>query len=74
LSRDLAQDKIAQDLRSGVDGRLTHFETVDAHLETQAQNIEKDIYVCWVLDFLFNRRILRFGALAGARRPSLRSC
>ena len=25
-------------------------------METQAQNIEKDLYVCWVLDFLFNRR------------------
>lgn len=61
-------------LRSGVDERRTHFETVAAHLETRAQNIEKDLYVRWVLDILFNRRILRFGALAGARRPSLRSC
>jgi len=22
----------------------------------RAENIEKDLYVCWVLDFLFNRR------------------
>ena len=43
-------------LRSTVDDRRTLFETVAAHLETQAQNIEKDLYVCWVLDFLFNRR------------------
>lgn len=43
-------------LRSSVDERRTLFETVAAHLETQAQNIEKDLYVCWVLDFLFNRR------------------
>jgi len=43
-------------LRSSVDERRTLFETVAAHLETQAANIEKDLYVCWVLDFLFNRR------------------
>jgi hypothetical protein len=43
-------------LRSSADERRTLFETVAAHLETQAQNIEKDLYVCWVLDFLFNRR------------------
>ena len=44
-------------LRSSVDERRALFETVAAHLETQAQNIEKDLYVCWVLDFLFNRRV-----------------
>ncbi|MCP3477891.1 nucleotidyl transferase AbiEii/AbiGii toxin family protein (plasmid) [Bradyrhizobium sp. CCGUVB1N3] len=43
-------------LRSSVDERRTLFETVAAHLETEAQNIEKDLCVCWVLDFLFNRR------------------
>ena len=43
-------------LRSSVDERRTLFETVAAHLDTQAMNIEKDLYVCWVLDFLFNRR------------------
>lgn len=43
-------------LRSSVDERRTLFETVAAGLETQAQNVEKDLYVCWVLDFLFNRR------------------
>ena len=43
-------------LRSSVDDRRALFETVAAHLETQAQNVEKDLYVCWVLDFLFNRR------------------
>ena len=43
-------------LRSSVDERRTLFETVAAHLGTQAPNIEKDLYVCWVLDFLFNRR------------------
>ena len=43
-------------LRSSVDERRTLFETVAAHLGTQAANIEKDLYVCWVLDFLFNRR------------------
>lgn len=43
-------------LRSSVDERRTLFETVATHLETQAANIEKDLYVCWVLNFLFNRR------------------
>ncbi len=43
-------------LRASVDERRTLFETVAAHLGTQAPNIEKDLYVCWVLDFLFNRR------------------
>lgn len=43
-------------LHSSVDERRTLFETVAAHLATQAPNIEKDLYVCWVLDFLFNRR------------------
>lgn len=43
-------------LRSSVDDRRTLFSTVAAYLETEAQNIEKDLYVCWVLDFLFNRR------------------
>lgn len=43
-------------LRSSVDDRRTIFSTVAAYLETEAHNIEKDLYVCWVLDFLFNRR------------------
>ncbi|GEC17459.1 nucleotidyl transferase AbiEii/AbiGii toxin family protein [Nitrobacter winogradskyi] len=43
-------------LRSSVDDRRALFDTVAAHLETQAANIEKDLYVCWALDFLFNRR------------------
>lgn len=34
----------------------TLFETVAAALKTQAQNVEKNLYVCWVLGFLFNRR------------------
>ncbi len=43
-------------LRSSVDERRALFETAAAHLGTQAANVEKDLYVCWVLDFLFNRR------------------
>lgn len=43
-------------LRSSADERRTLFETVAADLQTQAANVEKDLYVCWVLDFLFNRR------------------
>ncbi len=43
-------------LRSSVDERRALFEATAAHLATQAANVEKDLYVCWVLDFLFNRR------------------
>lgn len=50
------QQTFIEILRSSVDERRTLFETVAAHLETQAPNIEKDLYVCWVLDFLFNGR------------------
>jgi hypothetical protein len=44
-------------LRSNADERRAIFETAAAHLKTQAQNVEKDLYVCWVLDFLFHRRM-----------------
>jgi len=50
------QQTFIEILRSSVDERRALFETVAAQLETQAANIEKDLYVCWVLDFLFNRR------------------
>lgn len=44
-------------LRSSIDDLRALFSTAAAHLETRAENIEKDLYVCWVLDFLFNRRL-----------------
>lgn len=43
-------------LRSSADERRALFSAVASDLETRAENIEKDLYVCWVLDFLFNRR------------------
>lgn len=43
-------------LRSSADERRALFSTAASDLETRAENIEKDLYVCWVLDFLFNRR------------------
>ncbi|NTJ11725.1 nucleotidyl transferase AbiEii/AbiGii toxin family protein [Rhizobium lusitanum] len=43
-------------LRSSAEERRALFETVASDLQTRAENIEKDLYVCWVLDFLFNRR------------------
>lgn len=43
-------------LRSTADERRALYSTVAADLKTRAENIEKDLYVCWVLDFLFNRR------------------
>jgi hypothetical protein len=43
-------------LRSSADERRALFETVASDLQTRAANIEKDLYVCWVLDFLFNGR------------------
>lgn len=50
------QQTFIEILRSSVDDRRALFSTVAAHLETRAENVEKDLYVCWVLDFLFNRR------------------
>ncbi|OQM73332.1 nucleotidyl transferase AbiEii/AbiGii toxin family protein [Manganibacter manganicus] len=43
-------------LRSSTDERRALFSTVSSDLQTRAENVEKDLYVCWVLDFLFNRR------------------
>lgn len=43
-------------LRSSADEQRALFSAAAAELETRAENIEKDLYVCWVLDFLFNRR------------------
>ena len=43
-------------LHSSADERRALFSTAASDLETRAENIEKDLYVCWVLDFLFNRR------------------
>lgn len=43
-------------LRASVDERRALFSAAASDLETRAENIEKDLYVCWVLDFLFNRR------------------
>jgi hypothetical protein len=43
-------------LRSSVDERRALFSAGASNMETRAENIEKDLYVCWVLDFLCNRR------------------
>jgi len=43
-------------LRSTVDERRALFSAAASDLETRAENIEKDLYACWALDFLFNRR------------------
>ncbi|CDM60296.1 MULTISPECIES: nucleotidyl transferase AbiEii/AbiGii toxin family protein [Rhizobium] len=43
-------------LRSSADERRALFSAAASDLETRAENIEKDLYVCWGLDFLFNRR------------------
>jgi hypothetical protein len=43
-------------LHSSADERRALFSAAASDLETRAENIEKDLYVCWALDFLFNRR------------------
>ena len=50
------QQTFIEILRSSADDRRALFSTVAGDLETRAENVEKDLYVCWVLDFLFNRR------------------
>jgi len=41
-------------LRSSADERRALFETVASDLQTRAENIEKDLYVCWVVNFRVN--------------------
>jgi predicted nucleotidyltransferase component of viral defense system len=43
-------------LRSSADEQRALFSATASDLETRAENIEKDLYVCWMLDFLFNQR------------------
>ncbi len=43
-------------LSSSIDERRALFASAASDLKTRAENIEKDLYVCWILDFLFNRR------------------
>lgn len=41
-------------LAAGTDAMLSAFDTTAARLGTTSQNIEKDFWVCWTLDALFN--------------------
>ncbi|ESQ75044.1 nucleotidyl transferase AbiEii/AbiGii toxin family protein [Asticcacaulis sp. AC402] len=50
------QRRFLEILSADIDTRRALFETTAARLKTRAENIEKDLYVCWILDFLFNRR------------------
>jgi predicted nucleotidyltransferase component of viral defense system len=50
------RESLIEILRSSADERRALFSAAASDLETRAENIEKDLYVCWVLDFLFNRR------------------
>ncbi|MDX0110479.1 nucleotidyl transferase AbiEii/AbiGii toxin family protein [Sinorhizobium meliloti] len=43
-------------IRSSADEQRALFSAAASELETRPENIEKDLYVCWALDFLFNRR------------------
>jgi hypothetical protein len=49
-------DRFVDILRASPEERRALYETAAARLFTRAENIEKDLYVCWILDFLFNRR------------------
>ena len=54
--RGLVQTTLIEVLRSSTDERRALYATAAAGLKTRAENVEKDLYVCWILDFLFNRR------------------
>jgi predicted nucleotidyltransferase component of viral defense system len=41
-------------LAAGSDAMLSAFDTTALRLGTASQNIEKDFWVCWALDALFN--------------------
>jgi hypothetical protein len=46
-------------LASSVEDRLGLFLATAARLGTTVQNIEKDFWVCWTLDALFNVSLRR---------------
>jgi hypothetical protein len=50
------QRRFLEILRASPDERRALYASAAARLNTRAENIEKDLYVCWILDFLFNRR------------------
>lgn len=50
------QTTFVEVLRSSPAERRALYEAAAASLRTRAENVEKDIYVCWILDFLFNQR------------------
>jgi hypothetical protein len=50
------QNTFIEVLRSSPDERRALYAAAAARLQTRAENVEKDLYVCWILDFLFNRR------------------
>ena len=56
IRRGHMQKAFAEILGSSTGERQALYSAVAAKLETRAENVEKDLYVCWVLDFLFNRR------------------
>lgn len=41
-------------LAAGAEAMLSAFDTTAQHLGTASQNVEKDFWVCWTLDALFN--------------------
>lgn len=50
------QRRFLEILRASADERRALYASAAARLNTRAENVEKDLYVCWILDFLFNRR------------------
>ena len=53
-------------LAAGTDAMLSAFDTTALRLGTASQNIEKDFWVCWTLDALFQG--LKEGDLACSSR------
>jgi predicted nucleotidyltransferase component of viral defense system len=49
-------ERFIEILSASADDRRALYEAAAARLPTLAENVEKDLYVCWILDFLFNRR------------------
>lgn len=41
-------------LSAGAEAMLSAFDTTAARIGTTSQNVEKDFWVCWTLDALFN--------------------
>ncbi|WP_244486424.1 hypothetical protein [Bradyrhizobium viridifuturi] len=67
---------LPQIIRASAEDRRGLFQQTGQRLSCPPENIEKDFWVCWILDALYNKagieqRLLFKGAARHSRRPSI---